>query len=137
MLPTGKSWGRRKAIIPLYELRAVLDRIPKRSIVVLTSSKKHPWTADGLGSSFNTAKHAAKIGDLHFHDLRGTAATKFYIAGLSVRVIAEVLAWDEAAVEKIIRRYVGRQAATKAMIAQLNKARARTMPAKPAAKPSV
>ena len=30
--------------------------------------------------------------DLHFHDLRGTAATKFYIAGLSIRVIAAILA---------------------------------------------
>ena len=28
--------------------------------------------------------------DLHFHDLRGTAATRFYIAGLSKRVIAEI-----------------------------------------------
>ena len=35
-------------------------------------------------SSFNTAKIDAGIADrdLHFHDLRGTAATKFYIAGL-------------------------------------------------------
>jgi len=33
--------------------------------------------------------------DLHFHDLRGTAATKFYIGGLSVRVIAEVMAWEK------------------------------------------
>jgi integrase len=64
--------------------------------------------------------------DLHFHDLRGTAATKFYIGGLSVRVIAEVMAWEEETVEKIIRRYVGRQAATKALIAQLNESRKRT-----------
>jgi DNA-directed RNA polymerase specialized sigma24 family protein len=58
--------------------------------------------------------------------LRGTACTKFYIAGLSVRVIAEVMGWEEETVEKIIRRYVGRQAATKALIAQLNEARRRT-----------
>ncbi len=31
------------------------------------------------------------------------------------------MAWDEETVEKIIRRYVGRQAATKAIIAQLSK----------------
>jgi integrase len=49
----------------------------------------------------------------HFHNLRGTAATKFYVAGISVRVIAEVMAWEEQTVEKITRRYVGRQAATK------------------------
>jgi len=59
---------------------------------------------------------------LHFHDLRGTAATKFYIAGLSIRVIAEILAWSEDQVERIIRRYVGRAAATKEAIRQLNAA---------------
>ena len=73
----------------------------------------------------NRAKKRAGLAeaDLHFHDLRGTAATKFYIAGLSSRVIAEILAWSEEEVERIIRRYVGRAAATKAAIRQLNEAR--------------
>jgi hypothetical protein len=52
-------------------------------------------------------------------DLRGTAATKFYIAGLTMREIVEMLAWEEESVEKIIRRYVGRSAAIKAMIKKL------------------
>lgn len=128
-LSTGKSRGRREAIIPLHgELRKLLKRIPKRSTTILTNSRKRPWTADGFGSSFNTAKHDAGIADkdLHFHDLRGTAATKFYIAGLSIRVIAEILAWSEDQVERIIRRYVARAAATKETIKKLNEARGRT-----------
>jgi integrase len=128
-LASGKSRGHREAIIPLYDdLRAVLARIPKRATTILTSSKRRPWTVDGFGSSFNTAKHDAGIADkdLHFHDLRGTAATKFYIAGLSIRVIAEILAWSEDQVERIIRRYVARGAATKEAIRQLNEARRRT-----------
>jgi integrase len=128
-LSTGKSRGRREAIIPLYDdLREVLARIPKRSTVILTSSKRRPWTPDGFGSSFNTAKKEAGIADrdLHFHDLRGTAATRFYVAGLSIRVIAEILAWSEDQVERIIRRYVARGAATKEAIRQLNEARRRT-----------
>lgn len=128
-LATGKSRGRREAIIPLYdELRNVLARIPKHSTMILTSSKRRPWTAHGFGSSFNTAKKQAGLADkdLHFHDLRGTAATRFYIAGLSVRVIAEILAWGEDQVSRIIRRYVGRAAATKEAIRQLNEARKRT-----------
>jgi len=94
----------------------------------LTSSKRRPWTTDGLASSFYTAKQNAGMGDvdLHFHDLRGTAATRFYIAGLSIRVIAEILAWSEDQVEKIIRRYVARDAATRAAIQQINAARRRT-----------
>jgi integrase len=122
---TGKSRGRREAIIPLYEaLRAVLDRIPKRATTILTSGRGRPWTPNGFGSSFNTAKHDAGIAekDLHFHDLRGTAATKFYIAGLPIRVIAEILAWSEDQVERIIRRYVGRATATKEAIRLLNSA---------------
>jgi hypothetical protein len=125
-------WGLRRIgywVAAGYDgLRDVIARIPKRATTVLTSSKRRPWTPDGFGSSFNDAKHAAGIADkdLHFHDLRGTAATKFYIAGLPIRVIAEVLAWGEDQVERIIRRYVERAAATKAAIRQLNEVRKRT-----------
>jgi integrase len=122
VLTTGKSRHRREAIIPLYgALRDVLARIPKRATTILTSSKRRPWTVDGFGSSFNKAKIDARMSeqDLHFNDLRGTAATKFYIAGFSMREIAETLAWEEASVEKIIRRYVGRKAAIMARIKKL------------------
>ena len=68
-------------------LRAVLARIPKRATTILTSSKRRPWTVEGFGSSFNKAKIDAGMSerDLHFNDLRGTAATKFYIAGAGDR----------------------------------------------------
>jgi integrase len=128
-LATGKSRGRREAIIPLYDdLRDVLARIPKVATTILTNSKRRPWTSDGFGSSFHSAKKEAGLADkdLHFHDLRGTAATNFYIAGLSIRVIAEMLAWSEDEVERIIRRYVARGAATKDAVRQLNEARKRT-----------
>jgi integrase len=122
VITTGKSRHRREAIIPLYgSLCDVLARIPKRATTILTSSKRRPWTEDGFGSSFNKAKIDAGMTDrdLHFNDLRGTAATKFYIAGLSMRDIAETLAWEESSVEKIIRRYVARNAAIKARIRKL------------------
>jgi integrase len=135
---TGKSRGRREAIIPLYdELRDVLTRIPKRSPTILTNQRRRPWKNNGFGTAFNRAKIGAgkHDRDLHFHDLRGTAATKFYVAGLPIRVIAEILAWSEDQVERIIRRYVGRNAATKAAIRQLNEARKGTESAKRPAKP--
>jgi integrase len=125
-ISTGKSKQRREAIIPLYDaLKDVLAQIPKRSTTILTNSRHRPWTADGFGSSFNKAKLAAEIKDidLHFHDLRGTAATRFYIAGLGERVIAEIMGWEEEHVARIIRRYVGRTAAIKATIQQLNERR--------------
>jgi integrase len=122
VLTTGKSSHRREAIIPLYgALREILARIPKRATTILTSSKRRPWTADGFGSSFNKAKIDAGMSerDIHFNDLRGTAATKFYIAEFTMREIAETLAWEEDSVERIIRRYVGRLAAIKERIKKL------------------
>jgi integrase len=126
VISTGKSKHRREAVIPIYaELREVLDRIPKRSPVILTSSRKRPWVKDGLSSSFAEAKHEVwPDGDnLHFHDLRGTAATKFYLAGLSEREIAEMMAWDEDYVSRIIKRYVSRTAAIRERIRKLDDAR--------------
>lgn len=138
VLTTGKSRHRREAVIPLYdELRDLLARIPRRSTAVLTSSHRRPWTENGLGSSFNKAKEEAgmKERDLHFHDLRGTAATKFYLAGLGTRVIAEIMSWEEDTVERIIRRYVARRAATLDAIERMRKAKQRTETVKPAVKP--
>ena len=120
---------RRGAIIPLYDdLRAVLARIPKHSTTVLTNRLRCSWKANSFATVFTRAKTMAGMSErnLHFHDLRGTAATRFYIAGLSIRVIAEILAWSEDQVEGIIRRYVARGAATRAAIRQLNEARRRT-----------
>jgi integrase len=96
--------------------------------VIAGNDRRRPWTANGFGSSFNKAKIDAGLADsdLHFHDLRGTAATRFYTAGLSERVIAKVMAWEEEHVARIIRRYVGRSAATKAIIRQLNGPKIRT-----------
>ena len=126
IITTGKSKHRREAIIPLYDdLKKVLAAIPKRSTTILTNSKHRPWSKDGFGSSFNKAKIVAGMtdADLHFHDLRGTAATRFYTAGLPERVIAEIMGWEEDYVARIIRRYVDRGAATRAIIRQLNRKR--------------
>ncbi|MBN9256935.1 MULTISPECIES: site-specific integrase [unclassified Mesorhizobium] len=123
IVTTGKSRHKREAVIPLYqELRDVLARIPRRSPVVLTGSRKRPWTVNGLASSFSDAKKIAwpKGDNLHFHDLRGTAATKFYVAGMTEREIAEIMAWEEDQVARIIRRYVSRGAAIKERIRKLN-----------------
>lgn len=110
-MKTGKSRGRRKVLIPLYgELREVLDAIPKRATTVLSSTKKRPWTAGGFASSWRAAVALAGLesSGLHFHDLRGTAATNFYRAGFTVREIAETLGWSEDRVERLIDTYVKR-----------------------------
>lgn len=123
VIPTNKSRGGKSAFVPLYDdLRAVLDNIPRRATTVLTNEKGRPWKDGPNGTGFRTAREASLPGrDLHFHDLRGTFATRAHMAGLSNREIAELLAWEEDRVEKIIRRYVGRRAIADAMIRKLNR----------------
>ena len=127
-IPTDKSRGLRAAFVPLHDdLRKALAEIPKRSPIVLTNTQGRPWKAGVNGSSFLDARDAA-VGDrdLHFHDLRGTAATRFHRAGLSNRDIAEIMAWDERQVDKIIRRYVGRKAIVQGIVERLNRTKTGT-----------
>lgn len=108
-LRTGKSRGRKAALVPMTnEIRQLLNAIPRRSTVVLTNSKGKPWR--GFGSSWNDLMKESGLDKrgLHFHDLRGTAATNFFRAGFTIREIAETLAWSEEKVERLIDRYVKR-----------------------------
>lgn len=142
-LSAGKSRVRgRKAktvVIPMYdELQALLDAIPRRATTVLTNSDGLPWKS-GFTSSWNKALKAAGITDLHFHDARGTFATWAYeLDVFSVKELAEMLAWSEDKVERIINRYVRRDALLRDRIRRIDEARqnaAGTANAKPGAKP--
>ncbi len=119
-IKTGKSGHRRTASAPLTaDLRALLAEIPKRQAVILTNSRGKPWRS--FNSSWNkaVAKAWPKGRDLHFHDLRGTAATNLYSAGLTTRDIADCLGWSERRVERIIDRYVRRDQILAARVRQL------------------
>jgi len=111
-MPTSKSRVRgaapRVATIPLHaELKTLLAEIPKRATTVLTNQAGLPWR--GFKRSWNTAMGRTDLkGRLHFHDARGTFATRAYLAGLKVEAIARILGWSAAKVERIIDRYVRR-----------------------------
>jgi integrase len=85
-LMTGKSKRRREATSLYQALRDVLESIPKRSTTVLTNSRKRLWKGNGFGTAFNRAKIATGLADrdLHFHNLRGTAATSV-LCGWTIR----------------------------------------------------
>ena len=137
VIPTSKSGRRKEARVPLYdELRAVLAEIPKRSTSVLTGAQGSPLKDGPNGSDFRKAfaKAFPDARDLHFHDLRGTMATKLHVAGLNAAEIAGVMGWEEAQVERILRRYVSRSATTAAIIRKLNRTEGRTEIAKRTAK---
>ena len=118
-IPTSKSNRRLAARIPLYrDLRDLLATIPKIATTVLVNEDGRPWTTNGFATAWQRtmtklAKHRGiekTALDLHFHDLRGTAATKFYLAGFHEREIAAMLAWKPDQVHGIIDRYVRRDA---------------------------
>jgi integrase len=119
-----KRRGKAKvASIPLYdELRDFLATCPKTAPTVLTTSRGTSW--EGWGSGWNEAMHGSGLAekDLHFHDLRGTAATKFFKAGFNEQKIAVFLGWSEKGVARIIAKYVNREAILNEEIAQMNAA---------------
>jgi len=120
--PTGTSKGRRTALVPLYKaLKDFLKTIPKIGPTVLTNSRAQPWK--GFGSSWNKVMHASGLNErgLHFHDLRGTAATKLFMANLTIREIAQILAWSEDRVVRLIARYVKRDEILRDRIRRINK----------------
>jgi len=135
-IATGKSRHRRKVVIPIgAELNALLAEIPKRAATVLTNTEGRPW-ASGFSASWQTAAKRAGLTDLHFHDLRGTAATRLFLAGFTVREIAETMGWAEQQVERLIDTYVKRDEIILARIAKLDENTDRTKNAKLSAKPS-
>ena len=129
---TAKSKGRLSYTVPLYPaLQELLDEIrlhqrvrvvelttaakkkgkppPPTPTTVLTTRNCRPW-GKGFGASWNAAKNVAGVGQLNFHDARGTAATRFYLAKFTNQEIAEILGWSPNRVEGIIKRYVTRDA---------------------------
>jgi len=120
-----KSKKPKVASIPLYkELVDFLATCPRSASTVLTTSFGKPWK--GWGTDWNKALHKSGLIEegLHFHDLRGTAATKFFKAGFSEGEIAVFLAWSEKNVARIIAKYVNREAILKERIERMNAANA-------------
>ncbi|MDP3853653.1 tyrosine-type recombinase/integrase [Phenylobacterium sp.] len=135
---TGKSRRRKTVVIPITPpLRALLSAIPRRdAVTVLTSSRGLPWTISGLAAALRRARQDAlklareKAGDpaavsgiegLRWHDLRGTAATNFILAGLTLDEVAMILGWKLDRVKEIAARYVSGEAMGMAMIRRLKR----------------
>ena len=49
-----------------------------------------PWTEDGFRTSWGKAFDKTGLGDLHFHDLRGTAVTRLALSNCTVPEIAAI-----------------------------------------------
>jgi alkanesulfonate monooxygenase SsuD/methylene tetrahydromethanopterin reductase-like flavin-dependent oxidoreductase (luciferase family) len=92
-------------------LRRVLASIPKRSTAILTNAVGGRRPTDS--ARFNRAKTGAKMDERDLHFRPAGNGRHESIIGIPERVIAEIMAWEEEHVAKIIRRYVDRAAARK------------------------
>jgi integrase len=102
--------GRRRVKIPVgAPLKAMLDTAPRIAKVVLTTTRNGAWTEDGFRASWGKACDAAEIDGLTFHDLRGSAVTRLFMAGAGVGEIAAITGHSLADVEAILdAHYFGR-----------------------------
>lgn len=120
---TSKSRFKTLVAIPLYPgLKALLAAIPRRGEYVLTNSRGKPWTDGGFAASWNKAKKKCTVFTKHFHDMRGTAATRFLNAGVSIADVAQLMGWSERNVRGIAARYISENARADVLASRLQRA---------------
>lgn len=86
-----QSKGGRRVNIPVGNaLKTALDNAAKSktAVTILTTTNGTPWTSDGFRTSWGKIVAKAKVTGLTFHDLRGTAVTRFALGGCSEAEIA-------------------------------------------------
>lgn len=124
-----KSTTGRRLVVPLTaaaravlaDLRALNKAAKIPSTHVLTS-KRGPWTAHGVSSTWWKACQAAAVADRHFNDLRGTACTRFCMVPLTDEEVADIMAWEPARVRAIRKRYVDGARIAQGIVARIEKA---------------
>ena len=71
-------------------LKAALDASKKRGPLILLNTRGRAWTANGFHASWRKACTAAEVSDVTFHDLRGTAVLRLFLAGGTEAEIATI-----------------------------------------------
>jgi integrase len=114
--------------IPVADvLKSALDAAPKRSPIILTSSKGKPWTESGFQSAWGKATMRAAVRGLTFHDLRGTAVVTLARAECNEVEIYSITGHKPSDVQAILTaHYLPRDAEVASnAIAKLNQYKAR------------
>jgi hypothetical protein len=78
---------------------------------ILLSSRGKPWASThSFASKFNKVKNTLLGGtfrDLHYHDSRGTAATRLALAGVPLHQVASITGHKESSIRTLVERYLG------------------------------
>jgi integrase len=89
-------------------LKRMLDGMERKAAVILTSKSGRPWKADYFRHEWIKTAAKANVGDLHFHDLRGTAITMLAEAGCTPPEIAAITGHSFKTVSVILEKYLAR-----------------------------
>jgi hypothetical protein len=78
---------------------------------ILLTSQGKPWaTTHSFRCKFNKIKNKLLNGafaDLHYHDSRGTAATRLALAGVPLYEVASITGHKETSIRTLVERYLG------------------------------
>jgi integrase len=88
-LKQGKT-GARVAIPVGAPLKAMLEATKKHGPLILMNTRGRAWTTNGFHASWRKACAAAGVSGVTFHDLRGTAVLRLFLAGCTVGEIATI-----------------------------------------------
>ena len=89
-------------------LKTALDSLPRRADTILHSPTGLAWDARNFRQRWAKTTKKAKLKDLHFHDLRGTAITLLAEAGSTVPEIASITGHRLESVSRILETYLAR-----------------------------
>jgi len=106
-LKQGKS-GKIVSIRCTNALRTLLDKMDRKSLLILTTPSGRAWTKRYFNEHWYEASVEAGITDLHFHDLRGTAVTMLAEAGCTIPEIASITGHTLKHVTHILEVYLSR-----------------------------
>jgi integrase len=123
-LKQGKT-GARVTLRVGAPLKAELEATEKCGPLILVNARGIPWSENGFHSSWRKACIAAKVSGVTFHDLRGTAVLRLFLAGCSEGEAATITGHSIRDVRSILDgRYFSRDAAlAQSAIAKLELAR--------------
>ena len=86
-----RKTGVRVTVKLVSTLKQVLDRTEREHARILVTARGgEPWTENGFRASWGKVKLEAGIAELTFHDLRGTAVTRLFLANCSEAEIATI-----------------------------------------------
>jgi integrase len=90
------------------ELKSYLDGLPRVGALILTTPTGKAYSKRYFNEHWREDSDLAGAGNLNFHDLRGTAATRLAEAGATAPMIASILGWRAKRAQDIIDTYVAR-----------------------------